>query len=106
MISFVRSINLTLPLVIKDLALFEKGPEKGPEKRPDSKANEIENRIQQVYALIKENPKVSRAEIGRLLGISDKQSKTAIEILKNRGIIHREGSARSGSWIVDNEVSP
>jgi len=97
---------VTLPLVIKDLALFEKRPEKGPEKRPDSKANEIEHRIQQVYALIKENPKISRAEIGRLLGISDKQSKTAIEILKNRGIIHREGSARSGSWIVDNEVSP
>ena len=95
---------VTLPLMSRNLVLSEKGPEKGPDKRPDKKAIEIENRINQVYALISDNPSISRAEIGKRLGISDKQAKLAIEMLKENAIIHREGSDRKGMWIIDKEL--
>ena len=35
------------------------------------------------------------------MNLSDKQEKLAIEALKDRGIIHREGSDRKGSWIIN-----
>ncbi len=95
---------VTLPLMSRNLVLSEKGPEKGPDKRPDKKAIEIENRINQVYALISDNPSISRAEMGKRLDISDKQAKLAIETLKENAIIHREGSDRKGMWIIDKEL--
>ena len=92
---------VTLPLERKDQVLSEKGPEKGPEKRPESKSNEIEERMRIVFELIRNDPTISRAEIGRRLEISDKQVKLAVENLKEKKKIHREGSARSGKWIID-----
>ena len=91
---------VTLPLMSRNLVLSEKGPD----KRPEKKSSEIENRINQVYALISDNPSISRAEIGKRLGISDKQAKLAIEMLKENAIIHREGSDRKGMWIIDKEL--
>ena len=95
---------LTLPLVTKEesLAISGKQPEKSPEKQPkQTRQEKIEQRIENVLTLIKENPSISRAEIAKTLGISDSQTKTAIEKMKQRGIIHREGSDTNGKWIVD-----
>ncbi len=92
---------VTLPLMAKDLALYEKRPEKGPEKGPEKKSDLVEKRIGQIYEFIKEKPTISRAELGRKMNLSDKQIRTAITSLKERGIIHREGSDRSGMWIID-----
>jgi len=61
---------VTLPLMSRNLVLSEKGPD----KRPEKKSSKIENRINQVYALISDNPSIFRAEIGIRLGISDKQA--------------------------------
>jgi len=91
---------VTLPLVKKNLVLFEKGPEKGPEKRP--KNNEVAARNKAVLKLIRENPYISRAEIGLKLGITDKQVRLSLERLKRDKQIYREGSNRGGYWIVDN----
>ncbi len=63
--------------------------------------NEVEKRVGQIYEIIKKEPTISRAEIGRRMRITDEQSRLAIEILKERGGIHREGSARKGNWVVD-----
>ena len=93
-----------LPLVLKNQALFEKRPEKGPEKRPHKKADDIEKRIMQVYELIAINSSISRPEIGQQLNISLKQTRIAVDALKERGIIHREGSARKGLWVIDKEL--
>lgn len=86
--------------------LFKKGPKKGPEKGPEStgrrteKQEEIDERVSKVFEMIKNNPEVSRAELVSSLSLSDKQIKLAIEKLKRSGRIQREGSARSGRWIV------
>ncbi len=86
-----------------NLVLSEKGPKKGPKKGPEAsrKSDEVGQRISAVYALIADNPSISRAEIGRRLGLSDKQAKMAIETLKEQDRIHREGSNRNGKWIID-----
>ena len=94
-----------LPLERENQVLSEKGPKKGqkkgPEKRPESKSDEIEERMRVVFELTRNDPTISRAEIGRRLEISDKQVKLAVENLKEKKKIHREGSARSGKWIID-----
>ncbi len=100
----IRTI-VTLPLVIKGSALAnsEKQPEKSPEKPP--KHSEImEKRIAAVLEMIKTNPSISRAEISAKMKISDSQARTAIEKLKERGIIRREGSDTNGKWVVEQSV--
>ena len=95
---------LTLPLAVKEksLAISEKQPEKSPEKQPKLSRKEIiERRIERVLEMIKEVPSISRAEIAKALEISDAQAKTAIEKLKERNKIHREGSDTNGKWIID-----
>ena len=96
----IRTI-VTLPLVLKGstLAISEKQPEKSPEKT--LKHSEImEKRIGAVLEMIKADPSVSRAEISARMQISDSQARTAIEKLKERGIIRREGSDTNGKWVI------
>ena len=95
---------VTLPLMNRDLVVFAEQPEKQPEKQPVTKAQEVKQRIAQVYDLIKQNPSISRADLCKTLGISDNQVRTAIESMKEQGIIHREGSDRSGVWIIDMKL--
>jgi len=47
---------------------------------------------------------ISRADLCKTLSISDNQVRTAIESMKEQGIIHREGSDRSGVWIIDMKL--
>ena len=54
--------------------------------------------------MIKTNPSISRAEISAKMKISDSQARTAIEKLKERGIIRREGSDTNGKWVVEQSV--
>lgn len=96
---------VTLPLVEKGSVLLGEESEKRPEKGPETtkKESEIKRRTAAVYELIANDPSFSRAEISRRLQLSDKQAKLAIEILKERGRIHREGSARKEKWIITGE---
>ena len=99
---------LTLPLVGKEEKISggqeEKQPEKHPEKHPEKqskKQKEIEARIKAILQLISENPSVTRSEMMNKLDITESQVRTVIETLKNRGVIHHEGSDRNGRWIID-----
>ena len=87
---------VTLPLVEKDHLLSQKG-----DKKETTRAEQIERRVELVLELIMSNPSLSRAEIARTLKITDSQARTAIEKLKERKAIHREGSDTDGKWIVD-----
>ncbi|MBO5638129.1 MAG: putative DNA binding domain-containing protein [Acidaminococcaceae bacterium] len=99
---------VTLPLVGKEEIVsggqFQKQPEKHPEKQPEKhpgKQKEIEARIQAVLLLIREDPSVTRPKIMEKLNITEAQARTVIETLKNRGVIHYEGSSKNGRWIID-----
>ena len=99
---------LTLPLVISEnsLGISEKQPENSPEIQPKiTQREKIDKRIESVLAVIMEKPSISRNEISKTLVISDSKVKSAIEKMKQRGIIHREGSDTNGKWIIDKYVS-
>lgn len=84
-----------LPLVEKNHALFSEGHEKGHEKGHDVNA-----RAEAALRIIHENPCVKLADIASSLGITLKQARLAIDLLKSTNRIQREGSARNGKWII------
>ena len=85
-----------------ELEISEKQPEKSPEKQPEeTRSAKIEMRVAAVLDLIRNDPTLSRAAIARKLEITDSQARTAIDKLKERGKIHREGSDTDGKWIID-----
>jgi ATP-dependent DNA helicase RecG len=95
---------VTLPFVKKDQSRNQFFSEKGTEKGTDQgtkKNEEISKRLEAVFDLIRQEPTISQKSIAEKLGISLKQAKNATELLKQKHRIHREGSARSGKWIID-----
>ena len=99
---------VTLPLVGKEEKVIggqtDKPPIKSPIKSPIKqieKQKEIETRIKAALQLIRENPSVTRFVIMEKLNITESQARTVIDILKNKGIIHRGGSNKNGRWIID-----
>ena len=72
------------------------------EKQPEpSLAEKIEERIKNVLSLIETNPEMSRSEMAKTLNLTENQVRTATNKLKDRKIIHREGSDTDGKWIID-----
>ena len=53
-------------------------------------------RVVAVMNLIREKPSITRAAIAKKLEITDSQARTAIDMLKDSGKIHREGSDKGG----------
>ena len=66
---------------------------------------EIENQStrERLIALIKENPRITRASLSEQLGISSSNVQFHIERLKSEGIIQRVGSPRNGHWEFPSE---
>ena len=56
---------VTLPLVEKDPVVSNKQPRKQPRKQPE-KSQEIEQRMEMVLSMIRDNPAITRKEIGRV----------------------------------------
>ncbi len=50
---------------------------------------------------IKETPSISRAELSKRLNISERQVRKIIDLLREKGVLIREGG-NSGKWIVRN----
>ena len=99
---------VTLPLVGKEQdssgEKLKKSPEKPPEKSPEKSPNkqeEIEERAKTLLQLIRDNPKISRSAMALRLNISESQVRTAMDVLKSKNLIHREGSDKEGRWIID-----
>ncbi|MBQ6503403.1 MAG: putative DNA binding domain-containing protein [Flexilinea sp.] len=62
-----------------------------------------ENRRNVVLELIKENPKISMANISEQTGLTKRQVERTILTLKSDGIIFRDGPDKGGMWIVNKE---
>lgn len=72
----------------KGVKLDAKGAKKGTERRL-----EILNRM-------KENPFVTQVKLMEEFNLSRKQIQNIIQYLRLNGLVEREGSNRSGKWIV------
>ena len=89
-------------LTLKNLnyRLSEKGDKKGDEKAM-KKGDEIASRVEMVYSAICEDQEITVDALSTKLSITRKQTEKALKILKEAGRIHREGSSRSGHWVID-----
>jgi hypothetical protein len=56
--------------------------------------------LQKVYMVILNNPEITHAEIMETLHISESTAKRATRDLKKLGYIAREGSDKTGRWII------
>ena len=94
---------VSLPLLEKKSPEIEaESPEKSPEKSPELlRSEEVEKRLDKVLSLIKDDPSITRGDISARLGISNSQVRTALEKLKDRGLIRRVGSDTKGEWLCD-----
>ena len=81
---------------------YKKGAEKGAEKGAKTqKAREVEERIEKIFKVIKENPEITQAEIMGKVEVSRKQVQNAVKVLAVQGKIKRIGTNRSGYWSVN-----
>ena len=80
--------------------LSEKSDKKGDEKAM-KKGDEIASRVEMVYSAICEDQEITVDALSTKLSITRKQTEKALKILKEAGRIHREGSSRSGHWVID-----
>lgn len=60
----------------------------------------LKKSLQKVYTVILNNPKITHSEIMQTLHISESTAKRATRDLKKLGYIAREGSDKTGKWII------
>lgn len=60
----------------------------------------LKKSLQKVYLAIKSNPEITHSEIMETLHISESTAKRATRDLKKLGYIAREGSDKTGKWII------
>jgi predicted HTH transcriptional regulator len=53
-----------------------------------------------LLVLIKSNPLINLDELARILKISKRNVEKNVSTLKSKGLIQREGSKKSGKWVV------
>lgn len=65
------------------------------------KAREVEERIEKIFEVIKENPEITQTEIMDKMQVSRKQVQNAVKVLAECGRIKRIGPNKSGYWDVN-----
>lgn len=90
LIRFLRNLllNENDPLHNKELHIKATTMAKAPDKET------------RVVELMKSNPKIKAEEIADFLGVSLRTVKSLIAVLRENGRIKREGSRKSGYWVV------
>jgi len=68
---------------------------------PDNVPNDI---IRSVYEYIKKNSSASVSEISIAVGRTDRTVKRILKDLKDQGILQRNGSSRSGQWMISKQL--
>ena len=71
---------------------FELPIQAGTKHRSESKSVLVE--------LLKENPRITRADAAETLGVSESSIYRKLKDLESKGIIEREGSRKTGSWVI------
>ena len=81
----------------------EEVPNKIPDKVPDKlrvKYPALSDAAWEVYRMVAQVPHASAAEMGEVLGISDRMVRKHIASLREAGLIERVGSNKTGYWKV------
>ena len=84
-------------------------PKNVPHNIPNKVPNKVPNKLREafpditesaweVYALIKQNPRLTIAQMAEALSVSDRTVKKHLSALKEDGLIARTGSNKTGYW--------
>lgn len=65
----------------------------------------VKDTVEEILALISENPSITMSELAKNTGLSVKGVEWNIKRLRDSGILRREGSPRSGHWEVVSKKS-
>lgn len=68
------------------------------EKESDQKSDQKSDQIHAILELIKNNPKISRAELSEITGLHSSSVKRRLKILTDNGMIERIGPDKGGYW--------
>ena len=80
-----------------------KGAEKEPKRSQKGAEKELKNRAQiknGILQRMQENPAITRRKLMEEFELTRKQIQTIIKELQENGFVERQGSARSGKWVV------
>ncbi len=64
----------------------------------------LTNTQQKVLELIRSNPSITHIEMSQELTINEKTAKRATQALRELGFIKREGSDKTGQWVLFNNM--
>ena len=74
--------------------MIRKGAEKEPKKGAERKSA--------ILAIIAENPVITQTQLMEEMNLTRKQVQRDMKELQEEGILVREGTNRSGRWVVNN----
>nr|CBH38363.1 putative regulatory protein [uncultured archaeon] len=78
----------------------KKYPEKVGERWSEKWSETLSKRQIEILKLIMNNPRISRKELSKSIGINQSAIQKHLDKLKQAGILERIGSARGGHWEV------
>ena len=87
----------------KELKGSQKGAEKEPKRGQKGAEKELKNRAQiknGILQRMQENPAITQRKLMEEFELTRKQIQTIIKELQENGFVERQGSARSGKWVV------
>ena len=93
-------INLHTRHIKEEITNYNASINEGGQKIDVGGQKKWSETTQKVYALIKENPSISRKELSETLSINPSAVQKHIEKLKKEGVIIRKNGAKGGHWEV------
>ena len=60
----------------------------------------LSKKQKEILGLIESDPNITRESIAKRTGFSSDSVKYNLDVLKKKGILSREGSTKSGKWVI------
>lgn len=62
--------------------------------------NELKEGLKRIYRAIQNNPDITHSQLMEIFNISESTAKRATRDIKKLGYIERDGSDKTGKWII------
>ena len=102
-------MSLTLPIERFDGSDPKSDPKSDLKSDPksalksDPKKSAVQNRIDMILVIIKENPQITRGEIAEMVGVGRTTIMKDLRVLKERYDVRYEGASKTGRWVIGKE---
>ena len=97
----INSVKVTFDLQTREADVAKNVPVNVPVNVSVNVPVKLTETQRKVFDLIKDNPAITHIEISKKLSINEKTAKRATQALRELDFIKREGSDKSGHWILN-----